>query len=96
MRHLRRAAILPAAIVATWGCGDGNGDGSPTDADDEDATPVGETAALVDPALEAPIRSALERSGEELTIDGLLSLTQLEAQDKGISGLKSRTAGLLW
>ena len=87
MRRLLRAATILAAIAVAWGCGDGNGDGSPTGVDDDGSPPVGAVAAFADSALEAAIRAALGKPDDELTEDDLLSLTQLEAQARGISDL---------
>jgi len=84
MRRLIWAAAILAAIGVAWGCGDGDVNESPTGANGEGTSLA---AAVADSALEAAVRLALQKPGGELTAADLLSLTQLEAQDRGISDL---------
>ena len=68
-----------------WGCGDGDASSRLMGLDGDGSDPA---AAFADTALEATVRSALEKPDGELTEDDLLSLTQLEAQGRGISDLR--------
>ena len=82
--HWLMGMLLVAAGLA--GCGDRNAGGNPADTDDSVEEQV-VVAAFPDSSLEAAVREALGTVNGSLAEAELLTLTQLEAQGRGIAEL---------
>lgn len=78
-------AVFAAAVLS--GCGQDGDAPSPVLPYDDGDDPAGTQAAFVDTALEAAVRAAVGQPSGALTLEILLSLTELEARGRGISAL---------
>ena len=84
MKHI--LILWLSLLLFGAGCGSGDSPASPEKQDEPD-NPAQTAVVFADSSLEAAVRQALDKADGDLSEADLLTLTQLDAEDRGITDL---------